>query len=70
MRLMVVYALLVILGEIAAVELGLYLDGVLPSLSLPIALALFFSVLVVMWPIAVFVTERWLLGKESDAAKA
>lgn len=70
MRLMLVYALLVIVGEIAAVELGLYLDAVVPSFSLPIALALFFSVLVFMWPVAVFITERWLMGKETDAAKA
>ncbi|MBN9051444.1 MAG: hypothetical protein J0H78_18460 [Rhizobiales bacterium] len=70
MRLMVVYALLVIVGEIAAVELGLYLDAVVPSFSLPIALALFFSVLVVMWPAAVFITERWLMGKGADAARA
>jgi len=64
---MVVYVLLVILGEIAAVQLGLYLDSAVPSFSLPIALALFFSVLVVMWPIAVFITERWLMSKDSEA---
>lgn len=70
MRLMLVYVLLVIVGEIAAVELGLYLDSVVPTFSLPIALALFFSVLVVMWPLAVFITERWLMPKDAGAAKA
>lgn len=59
MRLMAVYILLVVIGEVVAVELGLYLDGVLPTLSVPIALALFFSVLVAMWPAAVGVTEKF-----------
>lgn len=67
MRLMLVYLVLVVVGEFAAVELGLYLDSVAPSFSLPIALALFFSVLVMMWPVAVFITERWLMGKQADA---
>jgi hypothetical protein len=60
MRLMLVYIVFVIVGEAIAVNLGLYLDGVVPAMSLPIALALFFSVLVLAWPVAVSVTERFL----------
>ena len=44
MRLMLVYVLLVIVGEIAAVELSLYLVWSSDFQPPPIALALFFSV--------------------------
>jgi hypothetical protein len=59
MRLMVVYIVLLVIGEFIAVRLGLYLDGVMPALSLPIALGLFFSVLVAMWPLAVALSDRF-----------
>ena len=59
MRLLIVYILLVVAGEFVAVQIGFYLDDAFPSWSLPIALALFFAVLGLMWPLAVYVTERW-----------
>jgi hypothetical protein len=59
MRLMLVYVILVIVGEVIAVNLGLFLDKALPALSLPIALALFFTVLVATGPLAVMVSNRF-----------
>jgi hypothetical protein len=59
MRLIIVYVLLVLVGELIAIQVGFFFDYAAPSLSLPIALGLFFSVLWLMWPLAVYVTERW-----------
>jgi hypothetical protein len=63
MQLLIVYVLLVVGGELIAVRIGFYLDTAMPSLSLPIVLGMFFAILLVMWPIAVYITERWLVAK-------
>ncbi len=63
MQLLIVYVLLVVGGELIAVRIGFYLDTAMPSLSLPIVLGMFFAILLVMWPLAVFITERWLVAK-------
>lgn len=59
MRLIIVYVVLVLIGELIAVQIGFFFDHAMPSFSLPIALGLFFTVLGVMWPLAVYMTERW-----------
>jgi len=58
MWLMIVYVVVALIGEFVAVELGLYLDVVYPTLAVPIALALFFSVLVLAFPPSVWLTKR------------
>jgi hypothetical protein len=58
MALMGIYVVLVIVGEVIAVMVGLSLDETFPTLSLPIALSLFFSVLAVMWPVAILIHDR------------
>jgi hypothetical protein len=63
MRLLVVYVLIVIAVELVAVQIGLYLDHVFPAFSVPLALGLFFAVLGLGWPVAVYVTDRWLTPK-------
>jgi hypothetical protein len=63
MRLLIVYVLLVVVGESIAVKIGFYLDTAMPSLSLPIVLGMFFAILILMWPLAVYLTERWLVPK-------
>ena len=63
MRLLIVYVLLVVAGVIIAAQLGFFLDEAMPALSIPIALGLFFAVLGLMWPAAVYITERWLVSK-------
>ncbi len=70
MSLMLIYVVLVAAGEVVAIQLGLYLDTAMPSLSLTIALSLFFSVLVVMWPISVWIYERFLAPKAGSVADA
>jgi hypothetical protein len=61
MQLLIVYVLLAVAGEFGVVGIGLFLDRALPSLSLPISLAMFFGILGLMWPIAVWITEKWLV---------
>ena len=63
MALLIVYVLLVAVGEVFAAMLGIYLDRVSATWSLPIALALVFSVIAFSWPLAVFVTDRWIPEK-------
>jgi hypothetical protein len=60
MWLLIVYVVLATVGEFIAVLIGLELDKVFPQMSLPIALTLFFSVLVLAWPPSVWITERWM----------
>jgi hypothetical protein len=63
MWLMVVYTVVLLVGEFFAVELGLFLDTLYPTLAVPIALSLFFGVLVLaFWP-AVWITQRWFEPK-------
>ena len=63
MWLIVVYVVIALVGEFIAVELGLYLDKVYPALAVPIALALFFGVLVLAFPPAVWITKRWFVSQ-------
>jgi hypothetical protein len=65
MQLLIVYVLLAVVGEFIAVQIGFYLDNAMPSLSLPIVLGMFFAVLLLMWPLAVYITERWLVPKSN-----
>lgn len=67
MQLLIVYVSLVVAADLVAIEIGLYLDRVFPSLSLPIALGLFFGVLGLMWSLSVYVTERWLTSNSTQA---
>jgi hypothetical protein len=58
-----IYVLLVAVGQVVAVTLGIYLDKTVPAgWSIILAMGLFFGVFAVMWPVAVFVTERWVSG--------
>jgi hypothetical protein len=63
MRLMAVYVLIVLVIEAIAVRIGLYLDTWAPTFTVPMALGLFFAVLALGWPLAVYITERWLTPK-------
>jgi hypothetical protein len=60
MVVIIIYVLLVLVGEVVAVSLGIFLDKTVPAgWSIIVAMGLFFGVFAVMWPVAVFVTERW-----------
>jgi hypothetical protein len=63
MRLLGAYVVIIFVVGFFAIQLGLQLDRISPTLAVPIALVLYFGVLVIGWPIAVFITDRWLGGK-------
>jgi hypothetical protein len=65
MWILIVYILIVVVGESAVVTLGLALDRIYPIASLPISLSLFFAVLAFGWPLAV----RWTEPKHAKRAK-
>lgn len=63
-----IYVLLVVLGQVVAVTLGIFLDKTVPSgWSIIVAMGLFFGVFALMWPVAVFITERWFSGAAKRA---
>ncbi len=53
MWILIVYVLIVVVGESIVIALGLYLDRAYPAASLPISLTLFFVVLWFSWLLAV-----------------
>jgi len=65
MWILMVYVLIVVIGEIVVVAIGLVLDRIHPVLSLPVSLSLFFAVLAFGWILAV----RWTEPKHSKSAK-
>jgi|RhiMethySRZTD1v2_1073278.scaffolds.fasta_scaffold99325_3 hypothetical protein len=61
MILIVVYLVLVVLGEVIAFFVGQIFDSFVPSTwSMLFAMGLFFGVLWAAWPLAVVVTEKWV----------
>ncbi|MGA7252365.1 MAG: hypothetical protein WBX35_14140 [Pseudolabrys sp.] len=57
MWIMVVYTLIVLVGETVTVGIGLVLDRIYPAISLTVSLTLFFSILWFAWILAVRLTE-------------
>ena len=66
MRLLVAYVVIVLIVGFFGVELGFELDSLMPTLAIPLGLAIFFGVLIAGWPAAVFVTEKWLMGAKAE----
>jgi hypothetical protein len=65
MWILIVYILIVVIGEAAVVATGLALDRIFPLASLPVSLSLFFAVLAFGWPLAV----RWTEPKHAKKRK-
>lgn len=65
MLILIVYVLIVVVGEAVVIAIGLTLDRIYPLGSLPVSLALFFAVLAFGWPLA----ERWTEPKRAKNAK-
>jgi hypothetical protein len=62
MIVMIVYVVLVAAGEAVAVGIGSMLDKYIAAgWSMIVAMGLFFGVIALMWPVAVFITERWFV---------
>jgi len=57
MWIMVVYVLIVLVCESIVVGIGLFLDHIYRTASLPVSLTLFFLVLWLSWTAAVYLTE-------------
>lgn len=56
MWILIVFAVIVVVGESMVVALCLALDNIYPALSLTISMALFFAVFGLSWPLAVRLT--------------
>jgi hypothetical protein len=65
MWILIIYVLIVVVGEAVVVAIGLALDRMYPLASLPVSLSLFFAVLAFGWPLAV----RWSEPKHARGAK-
>ena len=63
MQLIGVYVVLAIIGAFVSFFLGRIVDRFVPDYSMIIFMAFFFGNLWVMWPIAVWVTEKYLVRK-------
>jgi hypothetical protein len=66
MTALVVYVLLVAVFQTIVFVVGVMLDTVVPAgWNVIVAMLMFFAVLAVMWPVAVYITERWLMSEPS-----
>jgi hypothetical protein len=68
MRLIAVYCILVAIGEVITFFLGLIVEQLVPSFSMLIYMLMFFGVLWGGWPVAVYITERWLMSDDEVRA--
>jgi hypothetical protein len=68
MRLIVVYCVLIAVGELVVYGLGLIVERTIPAFSMLIFMCLFFGVLWGGWPFAVWITERWFLSPDEVRA--
>jgi hypothetical protein len=67
MTVLIVYVLLVAVLEIAVFFAGVALDSLVPTgWNVIVAMTMFFGVLALAWPVAVYVTEHWLSGAAKD----
>ena len=67
MWILIIYILIVVIGEAVVIAIGLVLDRTFPVASLTVSLTLFFAVLGFGWPLAVRWTEPKHAKKEKPA---
>jgi hypothetical protein len=67
MKLIAYYIVLLLVGDVIAVLLGLWIETIWPAMSMPIFLVLYFLVLWVAWIIAVRMTEPAQAAHEQPA---
>lgn len=66
MIVMIVYVLLVVAGQFIAFFVGQAFDALVPaSWSMVFYMGLFFGVIWAMWPVAVWVTEKWFVKPQT-----
>ena len=62
----IIYVLLVAVGQVVAFFVGQVIDSMIPpAWSLVVAMVLFFGVIAAMWPAAVWITEKWFVKPEA-----
>lgn len=65
MVVMVVYVLLVFVGELVAFLIARAFDSLVSDAwSMIFFMTLFFGVIAFMWPVAVWITEKWFVKPE------
>lgn len=65
MIVMIIYVLLVAVGEVFAFFVAQVFDGLVPTAwSMIFYMSLFFGVIWAMWPASVWVTEKWFVKPE------
>jgi hypothetical protein len=70
MTVLVVYVVLVAIFETIVFLVGIAADSVIPSgWNVILAMVMFLAVLWIMWPAAVYITERWFNGPAKPAAR-
>jgi hypothetical protein len=70
MTVLVVYVLLVAVFEVFVVILGIAVDSIVPAgWNVVTAMVMFFAVIWGMWPVSVYITERWFDRPEKSAAR-
>ena len=71
MTVIVVYVLLVAIGEVAAFFVAHGFDSLVPAAwSMVFYMGLFFGVIWGAWPLAVLVTEKWLVKPQVPGGEA
>ena len=71
MTVIVVYVLLVAIGEVAAFFVAQGFDALVPAAwSMIFYMGLFFGVIWGAWPLAVRVTEKWLVRSDAPGREA
>jgi hypothetical protein len=71
MHLLLIYLVIITIGEVIAFGLGRIVEDIYPAFSMVLYMAMFFGVLWGGWPIAVDLTGRWdrAAGKAVAARK-
>ena len=71
MVVMLIYVLLVFVGELVAFLIAQAFDSLVsPAWSMIFFMVLFFGVIAAMWPVAVWITEKWFVKPDEAARKA
>jgi hypothetical protein len=70
MTVLTIYVVLVAIFEVIIVAVGLAVDSVVPAgWNVMVAVTMFFAVIWGMWPVAVYITERWFNGSAKSGAQ-
>ena len=71
MTVIIVYTAIVAIGEVLAFFIAQAFDAMVPAAwSMIFYMSLFFGVIWGAWPVAVFVTEKWLVKEEAPGRAA